>query len=78
MCLCDTVPLLQDCAFQDIPRLTAWPEETAPEGEAARRPRCGPEEDGVVRATEEAIEEEEQEETVSMLINCGAVFMSVG
>ena len=48
-----------------------------PEGEAARRP-CGPEEDGVVRATEEAIEEEEQEETVSMLIHFGAVFMSVG
>ena len=49
---------------QFFPRLAAWPEETTPEGEAVRRP-CGPEEDGVVRAShwrgrlEEAIEEED-------------------
>ena len=56
---------LQDCPLQDIPRLAAWPEETPPEGEAARR-SYGPEEDGVARAShwrgrlEEAIEEEDK------------------
>ena len=60
----DTAHLLLDCPLQDTPRLAAWPEETPPEGEAVWRP-CGPEEDGVVRAShrrgrlEEAIEEEE-------------------
>ena len=58
--------------LQDIPRHAAWPEETPPEGEAVRRP-CGPEEDGVVRAShwrghlEEAIEEEEEQ---TMGSNC--------
>ena len=35
----DTEHILQDCPLQDILRLTAWPEETPPEGEERKEAR---------------------------------------